>query len=408
MSNYSNYMLASEEIFYLSKVLNRLNFLGEVKENDSAYDIGIKFINQSDKVVNSYNATHNKKIDSTLSIIDLSKIKKLDEDLNNFIKEINVSSKYSQIANVRREIHTYGNDRINDYDTVDLYELVESLESLSNNKNAYYKVLNSINDTVAYTSNLNDYSNGISIYFPYYGSRSAIQAHLDTFTKMWNDNYISFINNFYQIKSGVRRDRNGKNNELKNDLRTIDNKLLLDLTEEEKNNYQDANIYLFKKDDSNKYELLLKTKMYLNNTTLETNEIKTLKVNNNNISLIQENLNKIYGTLSDSEDTLDIIFNINLDNLKIDEAVLDSKEYPASGLIEYNDYDKISFSKLKYDFTENEIEENWKETEERENIEFEKNSLEMKFDSNIDEYYALVEMYDIYNEVFYSKLVKIK
>ena len=77
MKSYSQYMVASEEIFYLAKSLNRLSFLEKVKTSDSAYDIGYHFIEQSDKVVNAYNSSHAKKIDSTLSIIDLQEIDKL-------------------------------------------------------------------------------------------------------------------------------------------------------------------------------------------------------------------------------------------------------------------------------------------------------------------------------------------
>ena len=82
MKNYSDYMVASEEIFYLSKILNRLNFLEDVKKDDSAYDIAKTFVDQSDKVVSQYNNNHTSKIDSTLSIIDLSKIDSLNNKLN--------------------------------------------------------------------------------------------------------------------------------------------------------------------------------------------------------------------------------------------------------------------------------------------------------------------------------------
>ena len=413
MSKYSNYMVASEEIFYLSRLLNRLNFMEKINNEDTAYDIGLKFIEQSDKVVSQYNASHVNKIDSTLSIIDLTKIKELDSSLNEFVKSINVSNNYNALASIRRSIYTYGNNRVNDYDTIDLYNLTEKLESLSTNKSAYKKVIDSINSVVLYTSNLNDHSNGIAVYFPYYGSKTAIEVHLNTFNKLWNDNYYSFINNFYQIRSGVRRARldDEKAYKLSNKIKNDNNKITLTLSDEEKNNYQKANIYLFEKNED-KYELLLKTDdVSLNGNKLVSNDLKKLKVNNQNISLLRDNLDRVYGTLSDDKDIVDSIFILGItdDSISINEVNLDSKKNPVSGLIEFDDYNKLSLGKLKYDIREDNLQdEEWKETEERELVELDKNALNMTLESPNKEYYVLIEVYDIYNEVFYSSLTNIK
>ena len=181
MKNYSEYMVASEEVLYLSKILNRLNFLEKVQKDDTGFDVGHLYIEQSDKVVKEYNMTHNQKIDSTLSIIDLSKIDKLNKTLNDFIKTIDINKNYYDISSIRRRLHTYGIVQTNDYDTIDLYGLVEAFGRITSDNNLKDTLLEDINNAIVYTSNLNNYSNGISIYFPYYGSKTAVEKHLSLF-----------------------------------------------------------------------------------------------------------------------------------------------------------------------------------------------------------------------------------
>ena len=266
-------MVASEEIFYLSKVLNRLNFLEDVKKDSTAYDIGKLFIDQSDKVVAAYNDSHTKKIDSTLSIIDLSKIDTLNKKLNNFVKTIDIKHDYYSISYLRRKTHTYGMVQTYDYDTVDLYTLVEGLSSLSSNESLAKDVLKEINNVVEYTSNTNKYSKGIAVYFPYFGSDTAIETHLALFERIFNDDYFNFINNFYQIRSGTKRARRDESNNQVNKLtnrvvKLDDGSLSITLTDEEKKNYQGANIYIFNKNED-RYELLLES----NNLEIKDNDL---------------------------------------------------------------------------------------------------------------------------------------
>lgn len=405
MKKYSNYMVASEEVFYLSKVLNRLNFIGNINNKNTAYDIGYEFIKQSDTVMDSYNKSHTTKLDSTLSIIDLSKIDNLNDKLNNFVNKINILDNYYSISSMRRKAHTYGKTQTNDYDTVDLYELVVSLGSIANiNVN---DVLQSIDDAIMYTSNLNDYSNGISIYFPYFGSNKVINMHLNLFKKIWNDNYYQFINNFYEIRTGTiraRRDLSGSYNKLENEVVKSDDGLSIDLTEDEKKSFESANIYIFKKENDD-YNLLLRSdKVNLIDNKLVFNDNKLLNINGNIFSLIDENDNKYaYGKLSNSDMDTDSIFYI--DNNEIINTMLDS-ETISNTLIDYSEYDNIEFSKIKYNLIEDgEFNEYFKDSIEKENVSVSKDDLDISVvDNSIDEYYVLVEMFDIYNDSFYSSI----
>ena len=412
MKKYSKYMVASEEIFYLSKSLKRLNFLEEVKTDDDGYDIGYHFIKQSDKVVNEYNNSHVKNIDSTLSIIDLEEIDDLYSKLNSFIKTIDIDKNYYDIANYRRNTRTYGITQTYDYDMVDLYDMVDNLGKLSKNNDMKDKILSKISDVIKYTSNLDSSSNGISVYFPFFGKDSSIETHLTTFEKTFNDDYYSFINDFYQIRSGVRRNSGGYN-KLTNDINTEDGYITLEMSDKERENIGEANIYLFSKKDE-KYNLLLEH----DNIGRVGNKVmfspiynKLLSVNGN---IVSYNTDITYGRLSDGNDELNVKFDVSVNmigpndvnGVEIKEAILDSNEYISSSIVDINDYSKISFAKINYKLFENGVfNKDFKDTKELEYIETDKNNLNISYVNNQEiEYYALIEIQDIYGEVYYSNL----
>lgn len=418
MKNYSNYMVASEEIFYLSKSLNRLDFLENIKTSDTAYDIGYHFIKKSDQVVNEYNNNHIVKIDSTLSIIDLNEVDELNTKLNNFIKTINLDDNYYDISYYRRNTHTYGISQTYDYDTVDLYDLVSSLGKITNS-NLTNDVLSQISETIKYTSNFNDYSNGISVYFPYFGKDSSIETHLLMFSKIFNDDYYKFINNFYEVRSGNKQIRKGNKdyNKLTNEIKTEDGYITLLLSDKEKESFEQANIYLFKK-NGNKYELLLEQDNieHIGNKVLFSPIYnKVLRVNNNNFSYSNDTA---YGRVADDNDLLDVKFNIfvnshgfdDIKGIKINEVILDSKEYISSSIVELDDYNKVAFAKELYNLYKDGIfNEDFKETRELEYITFDKEGLDISLVNNSSNgYYALIEVKDINGDLYYSNLKLIK
>lgn len=414
MKNYSEYMVASEEILYMSKALNRFGFLSEIKPDDNGYDIAHKFIKQSNKVVSEYNGTHRKKVDSTLSIIDLTKIDELDKNLNEFFDSIDVNKNYMDIANIRRSLYTYGNVQTTDYDVVDLYSLVEELMSLSNNKQKFSNLLKSIKKSIVYTSSLNSYSNGLSIYFPYYGSNKVIENHLNVFKSLWNDNYLSFVNDFYEIRSGINRAKrqNKEDINLKNNITYDNNFISITLTEKELKSFRDAKVYIFSKNNENKYDLLLKTNdIDLENNNLVFDSSNLLKVNNNYVTLDNINNFKVYGSLNDDNNKVDVInyINVNDNKASIVESIFKTDGLVSSGILELDDYKSLSFYKYSYNLLEDgKINEFWKDTEEKEEIDANFENLDMSITNNdLNNYYVLIEVYDINNDVFYSELKEI-
>lgn len=414
MKNYSEYMVASEEILYMSKALNRFGFLSKIKPDDNGYDIAHKFIKQSNKVVSEYNGTHRKKVDSTLSIIDLTKIDELDKNLNEFFDSIDVNKNYMDIANIRRSLYTYGNVQTTDYDVVDLYSLVEELMSLSNNKQKFSNLLKSIKKSIVYTSSLNSYSNGLSIYFPYYGSNKVIENHLNVFKSLWNDNYLSFVNDFYEIRSGINRAKrqNKEDINLKNNITYDNNFISITLTEKELKSFRDAKVYIFSKNNENKYDLLLKTNdIDLENNNLVFDSSNLLKVNNNYVTLDNINNFKVYGSLNDDNNKVDVInyINVNDNKASIVESIFKTDGLVSSGILELDDYKSLSFYKYSYNLLEDgKINEYWKDTEEKEEIDANFENLDMSITNNdLNNYYVLIEVYDINNDVLYSELKEI-
>ena len=409
MKNYAEYMVASEEVMYVGAVIDRLNFLSDVDKNDNGYDIGLAYINKSDESINKLNRL-GKNLDSTLSIIDLSKVDELEKNINEYFNSIDLENNYRLISIARRKTHTYGAGDNAVYDTVDLYELTESLKMLSDS-DITESLQESIKEAVKYNSALNEYSNGLSIYFPYYGDTEYITSHLYVFDKLWNNNYVNFINNFYSLSSSAKRaNRAGTTDEvllLKNNVIGENDTVKIELTDEEKDVYQKANIYIFEK-NNDKYQLLLKSdELYLENNNLIFNKNKVLQTSNSRVisSIYSNGIYKVYGNYNDS----DVIVNIENQNGEgiIKDVLIDSGDKPIGGIVEYNE-DTITFNKVKYNILENDkIVEDWDKTIEKELIDNKNNDI-MVVESPLSNCYVLIELFDVNNDVFYSQLTEIK
>ncbi len=408
MKNYAEYMVASEESMYVALAFDRLNFLEKIKEDDNGYDIGKHFIDQNDKSQARIKSTYHQDLESTLSIIDLSRVSSLNEKLNDFFDSINLDIYYNQVSRARARVHTYGLDYL-DYDTVDIYELVEALRPYSSNQTLANDVKKELKKVVKYNSANNNYSNGLSIYFPYYGDEETVETHLYLFESLWSNEYTQFIGNFNDLTSELKRARrvaSGSSvNKLKNNGAASKSSVVLQLTDMEKEKYERANIYVFEK-DNDKYKLLLKSnEVELVDNNLVYNHYAVIKdKNNHKLTLIDENNLKMYGSLDDK----DVIAKVKLEkgNIEFVNFVIDTNKLPSFGIVERNEESNLSMYSLKYNlFEENELKEDWKDTVEKEKVEFD-NSNKLTAQEGLTGYYILVEMYDINNDVYYSNLIK--
>ena len=409
MKNYAEYMVASEEVMYVGSIIDRLNFLNEVDKDDDGYDIGLAYIQKSDESLKKVNKLGND-FDSTLSIIDLSKVDQLEKNINEYFDSIDLDNNYRLISIARRKTHTYGTGDNVIYDTVDLYELTEALQLFSDSEKTE-ALQDSIKDVVKYNSAFNDYSNGLSIYFPYYGNTEYITSHLYLFEKLWNNSYVNFINSYYSLSNSAKRaNRAGTDDEvllLKNNIISENDTVKIELTDEEKDAYQKANIDVLEK-VNDEYQLLLKSdELYLDNNILVFDKFKILQTSNSKIisSVYSNGMYKVYGKYNDSN----VIVNIENQNGEgiIKSVLVDSGDKPIGGIVDYND-ETISFNKVKYNILENnKIVENWQESMEKDLIDNKNNDV-MVVGSSLNNHYVLIELFDVNNDVFYSQLTEVK
>ena len=198
LKNYSDYLVASEEVTLGSPYTSELRFINTIESTDDEIEIGKKFISTyKDKVNEIREKTIFKKdgaIYSTYSLIKLSEVDNLTNYLSDFFASINVQNNFSYISKVRANLRQYGNDAP-DYDMVDLYNLVDNLKDLSKDKGQ--KVLDQYNRTVVYNWATDSDSRGMSIYFPYNGKLRAQTAFISVYDGISDlSKYQKFIKDF--------------------------------------------------------------------------------------------------------------------------------------------------------------------------------------------------------------------
>ena len=407
MKKYANYMVASEEVMYVGSIINRLDFLNDIKKEDNGYDIGLSYVKKSDESISKANKTKNMNLDTTLSIIDLSKIDEVEKNMNEYFSSLSIENNYKDISRARRKSFTYG-DGDYTYDTIDLYTFTDYLNYYLDNTSKV-NLQDSIKDAVVYNSSTNSFSNGLSFYFPYYGEDEYVSAHLYVFDKLWNNDYLNFIHEYVDLSVRAKRaNRAGGENILllKNDVKYENNKISIELNNSEKEAYQSANVYIFEKNNDS-YKLLLKTdEIDLYDNNLISDDLVFLKSSNNEIiSSIKENgLFKVYGLLNDSDVAIKVENNNGYG--LINKVFVDSKDKPTGGLIDFDD-ENISYYSLKYNNLNEVLTDEWNENITRTILNNKINDISF-VGNNLNNYYVLVELFDINNDVFYSKLTQIK
>lgn len=408
MSKYANYMVGSEEVMYVASIIDRLNFIGDVTLNDNGFSTAKHYVDKTDASMNFLNSVSVEQYDSTLAVIDLSKIDALNNSINKFFESLNVDQNYFNVTRARMMLHTYSGDADYVYDTVDLYELVEALKPFSSDQRIAEELKGNLQAAVKYNSALNSHSNGLSIYFPFYGNTNYIEAHLYYFGRLWNNSYLDFITNYYETNANKRRSYRAATgseiNKLTNAVVIEENNISLELTDEEKDNYQRANIYLFEKDEDS-YNLVLKSnKLELVDNTLSFSYTGTLKTaNGDKVSLYDEDKATIYSVINN----IDSISNITIgDEIKIIGSIYDSGEKPTIGIVEDKGAPSALY-KVKYNlFKEDTLDENWKDNNKKTSVPYNaEQGLKYELD-DVNQYVVLIELYDLNNDAFYTNLEK--
>lgn len=441
LKDYSNYLVASEEITYGTSFTSVLNFINEIDVKDNGYDVGYKFIDSYKNHIKKFKEKYSKNsnIYSTYSIVNLSKIDKLTDSLNDFIEEINIEENYNEIAKIRSNLYQYAYTQSNsaEYDMVDLYNLIDNLKKY--NKTKAEKVLKNIEDAIEYNWATNSNSRGMSIYFPYNANDKIKKMFLNIYKDFDElDKYYNFINKFYLTQIGSTKSYSFTNNNISLKTNNItDADFTLELTEEQLKGFAKAKYVVFRDNKDGYYHpVYIGGKPSLNGNKLIANiKDKQLKI----VDKSDKNFNGYILTLIESENSddyikyntsvilqdfkdyknykmdnaqINLILNKKSNDISINNVILTNKDEltPNTVSVDLNDYQHISFGSFKYKILDSKgnFTTNWNSNGIYEGVEIDVKNIDFKlqnFEDNYD-YYCVFMIWDTNNKVYYSKLIK--
>lgn len=441
-TDYSDYLVASEEVTNGYRLEGMLKFINTIKTSDTGYDVSKKFIDSYKNMMRNLNNTlYSLGVDetyiySTYSIVDLSKIKKLENSINDFFSSIDLSKNYNEIGRVRSNLYQYASDE-NAYDMVDLYNLVYELRNLNPSKAD--NVLKNIENTVLYNWATNSKSRGISIYFPFNGKKQEISYFLDIYKDFNSLNeYNKFINNFNYLKNSNVTSYSYLENKT-----TVDNKekqadFTLELTDEQLKTFAKASFIVFKNThDDYYYPVYRGNNLQLNGNKLQANikdrqlkAVSTLDGTENIVTLIEDEYTDDYIkytallTLEDfsSEDIFEwkydavkmsLVYDKLTGNTKIGSVIINNGDNDLPGIVAVNldDYTNMVFASSSYKILDDNgnYTSDWVSDGIIKGMEEKVDKVDFKL-QNYDEgydYYCVFYIFDTNNNVSYSKLVKL-
>ena len=433
---YANYLISSEEVTNGKTGQSVLNFLNEVDENDDEISYGKKFIKAYEEQMENIDPFKSSS-NSMYSIVDLSKVEKINDLFDEFISGIDLKANYKDIVRIRSNMYQYGYSTydVKDYDTVDLYTLVSKLSKYSSENSD--ELLNAIDDAIVHNwSDLKD-SNGLSIYFPNNGSEQVQQMFLNIYKDLDNNAYYKFINQFNGSSTSKNFSSFSKSDLTQNKTVINGQEFSLQLTEEQAKDYAQSIYIVFRKNEDGRYTPIYSSD---NNELTDSGLLKT-NISNNLIKLYDKSdatdqggylfiidrqhedkrvlrttavlHNYKPGMSLDEMTTTSAIVYFEIDNgvPKIVNYVLNDQDAAASGVVlNEEDYSFVDFSATSYEIIDkngnytNDWESNGKLTF----YEIYLDQIDLKLASlDNDEYYCVFKIQDIYGNVYYSKLLNI-
>lgn len=443
--DYADYFIASEEISMSVSNKSDLSFINDVTPETKSLDIGKMFINKyKEKLAylkEAYEIQNEEyNIYSTYSIVDLSNMDNLNNAVDNFFGKIDVLNNYNTIAKVRSELYQYAYKQSGEsnYDTVDLYNLISNLKHLS--PKTAEKALNELENTVIYNYATDPSSRGISIYFPYNGSKQAQNMFLNMYDNISDiDNYNNFINEFSNIKNtySVNKLSFDKN---KSVVKSNDSEadFELELTDEQVNNYAKAQYLVFRDNKDGTYLPVYKgIEVDLENNTLKAKikdrQLKVISKSDgleNIFTLFEEEVGNTYIKYStivtlenfssnDLDDwkmenaTLSLLLDKNTNNVNISSILLSAKnDLPGRTMVDLNDYTHVVFASSSYNVMNEDgtYNENWESNGIIKGLEVGVGDFEFELQDYNDgyDYYCVFIIFDVNNNSYYSKLIKMK
>ena len=417
LKDYANYLIGSEEVTFAGNIIHALDFLNDMDGDTDPVTFGTMYAESYYANTIVKGNLKNKKV-MAFSVVDLSKIDTLSEEIGNFFNGIDLNANYEEISRVRNNLLEYGGSNVKTFDIVDVYHLVDDLSEYSTYDSK--KVLTAFNDAVVncYSTNENT-SKCLSIFFPFNGLEKAINYGLKVYKNLaFNDDYYNFIDGFKFKQSQaetssamLKLDEGHFTNNI-----VINNKILsLDLTNEEKNDILEIKYHVFMKDNDD-YRLI-KTG---DNVSIDGNKLlidlsnKYLKVNNDYVTLNYIDGNyTVNGYLMDElKDTKElenkVSYTISEDHKIANTIEETTGEVVGSIIYDYNDYKLLAFNNDKYKFNK-QFDSKWQDSKEESINTVNKDELSINL-GYLDkgDYYCLLEVRDLNNKVHFTKLESIK
>lgn len=434
--DYANYLVASEEVSYGKSGSSVLNFLNEVN-NKTGAEYGEEFIKSYVQFIKKQHLSY---LNTTYSIIDLSKIDEVNKLLEEFIASIDLDINYRKILSERANLLQYASNDNSNYDTVDLYSLIDKLGNYSNYSNK--QLLKAIDEAIVYNySSDTNASHGLAIYFPFKGTESHQKYFLNIYKNLnYNEKYYNFIQKITNLRNSAKTTSAFLNKNMDEKITENKNKeIKITLDEEMLKDYYATicNIFI-KSEDYVSADMKSESDIYYpiystTNLTL-TDNILTLKLDNDFIEIYDEDEDNgiylsiteragigiqpervfgTYATLSkySSQDYAKLYFEYKDNTPRIRLAILfdqsESNLVEQSMILNIEDYEKISFSILAYRFDDIVDGDYYSEYNARLSTEISKLKLRKTgFYDDID-YYAQFHIYDIYGNIQSTKLLKI-
>ena len=283
-SPYSDYIVFSEEVSYGGSTTDVLSFVNNLEGTDDGAEFGKKFVEQYKKQMSILDPFGTAGV--TYSVVDLSKIDTVSEELDEFIKGVSITEHYDDISRVRSAMYQFGQAvGSSGYDTIDLYSFVDRIGSYSSKSPD--KLKSAIKDAVVYSYSNIPSSNGLSVYFPYNGKAARIK-----YLKVYNNltvpkGYKDFITTFYNTQSNAS---SFAFDLTKNETKVDSSKeVSLKLSEEEFKNYSRSAYAVFRKDkDHPKYYAMVYSS---NDAKLSDDGVLTTNISDNLIVAVGEKEN---------------------------------------------------------------------------------------------------------------------
>ncbi len=420
---YANYMVASEEITRGNAYSDVFAFINSIQLSDNGQSFGTKFIAGYKNYMESIQLVG--QLDSTYSIIDLSKQKELENALDSFFKDVDVSKNYNILSKIRANMHQYAVDAANVevYDTVDLYELMYSLRDLSPKKAD--KVLSIITSMVKENWSINDHSHGLSIYFPYNGSMDYVAAHFGVYDRIdFSKNYFAFIKKFAGIKNGTS---NMTTNLIGNNTEMQNKEFSITLSDEQVKEFARGRYIIYEKNPDGTYGLVVRSDAKLNKNTLSAKLYNNIiKISNDKTSTFipvseiepvgnyKEYLTYIVLSKRDDgnykSDNGNMHLKISNDKVYESEIIKSDKGKEGGIILDPKKYDTLTFEHTRWNLLDNNG--NYIGPQKTDSLyvyEFPiKDGYKLEL-SSLDkgDYYCIFQIYDVKGNVYYSNLEKI-